>query len=429
MKMLTKVINFFSLNRPTGLLIFFSFIYLVLILKLKKILVVNNLINRPYLDQFLKSNKINKINFILHSSLIAFHLLLFFLLFTSKFNLFGFRLGSNYSPLSNNVSNVLIVSNDGQTLINSKNQAILSKNNCEANHFSSIWTLNKRMDFQINVGKFKKDQKFNDLKEYLKNDLNKNELNYELNDELEDNDLKNDELNELNKLDRNDQSKKSNKHKKLISKEDQLIFGQIEAIFLDFIIICLILINCSDTLISSIFEFKIKRKLNLNYQETNHTHIIERVLTPFIIYLDFKYFNNPIYLYFTISWSLLNIFSRFCYLKRLNNTRCFQDQLLLNDLLRAKVLFFSFLLLLTSYLMSLNDLRSVEQLPNSVKSICLFYSLIMFLISLNDWEQLLKQKDRTINLKNRIQIPTVKIFPSISNNYSNSFDQHPFHIN
>ena len=424
--MLTKlIVNFFSLNGPIFFLLFCGTVYLVLAIKLKRMLNSRNfdlqsripLIDTTLLEKLLRTQLFEKTNLILNSVLIGFHLLLLLLVSLLFVSSFGSH-GSSFLSLAGNGSVLNFgFSSNYQALINIKKQAEELKTYCQANHLNSICEINDQINQQISkklenlrIRQPKLDK--NDLKDAgdPKESQNFNDKNVELNKKAA-NDLnaiqqcRNVYLKEQLLQDRNSEQKANDKTDFFtnfyLTELDQLLSGQIGAALLGIIAVLLSLIHYSDTVLSTFLECKINKLIKnpkVNYHELNYTHIFERVLTPFAIYFDFKHPQNPAYLWFTISWSLLNIVSRFGYLRRLSNEKRFQTTLLLDDLLKTKVIFYSSLLLLTSYQMSLNSLTSINQLPNSVKIFNLFYSLLLFLISLSDYEKVLKQENRPINL-------------------------------
>lgn len=404
--MLAKlIVSFFSLNGPILLLLFFTTVYLGLALKLRRMLNSSNVnlqsrlpfIDAKLLEKLLRSSLIEKSNIILNSVLIGVHLLLLLVSLLLVSNLHSHA--SGYLALTGNVSVPTVgFSSNYQALINSKKQAEELRSYCKANRLNSICEINDQINQQIS----QKLENWRTHQKLDKNDLKENDLNEKVNDLMKV--CTKEEFWQNSNKKSGKKSDKSDLFNNFYFTElDKLLSGQIGATsaFIGIIAILLSLAHYADTLMAAVLEFKINKLIknpNVNYRELNRTHIVERVLTPFAIYLDFKHFDSPTYLWFTISWSLLDIVSRLSYLRRLSNEKRFQTTLILNDLLKAKVIFYSLFLLLSSYLMSLSELSSTGRLPDSVKIFNLFYSLLLFLQTLSDYERVLNQENRSINL-------------------------------
>lgn len=385
--MIKFFIYLLNLIEPLTLLVC-STIYLALILISKRL----NILNNPDASGSIKPNKlfesniIEKFNIILHRCLIGLHLvLLVSLLFVSTV----YSLDTSYLSLTGNESMLnLNLNNSYQTLIIGEKQVDLFKRFCESKHQGSVCELNGQISRGPNhVLTCRCAQRKTN-----KNDLKESDLRDEtdLNDRKQckghfysrDFFTKNDQMSDKHLVDNRGSIGD-------LAELNRLLFIQIASTLLAIVAILLSLLHYADTLVKLIIEFKLNRNYSVNYLELqslelDNTHIVERVLTPFYIYFDFKYFNSSTSLWFTIAWSLLHIVIRTRYFTRSTNEKLFKYRPLLADTLQIKVIFYSSFLLLSNYMMVTT--QSEQILPNSIKIFNLVYSLILFLVSLSDWE-------------------------------------------
>lgn len=429
--MLIKLLfEFFYLNGPVFVLLFFSTIYTIVALKLKSVTKPKGSkspIIGEELDKLLFDlNLIEKLNTIFNYFLIGIHLILLVsLLFTS--NIFSFGSTSTSINVNKLITNLNLPDNY-DALINNKKQVDLLKNFCTTNHLNSICEVNNQINDLINekLKNIQLSRKGTSLKSQLDDKINLNESgrckgktfyskDYLSNREL-DQDLKpDDDKNDKNILDQEDDLF----NRFYLSALDQILSAQIRTTFLGFITIFISLVHYFDTFMSCLFELKINNKQKVNHLESNYTHLLERILTPFYIYFDFRAFNSPTYLWFSISWCLLHITQRLTYVKEIRNEKAFKPKQLLNSLMQKKLIFYGVRLLLASYLITSNDLNSLNQVSRPIRLFNLAFGLILFLSSLVDLEEIAKLKDQEVSLDQNNNISSIQP-RKLSFNISNS---------